>query len=74
MSGAAATSQYEITLNGEVRRTESNTVWDLLGELTLQGRPIAVELNRAIVERESYPTTPVGPGDAIEIIQFVGGG
>jgi thiamine biosynthesis protein ThiS len=35
---------------------------------------VAVELNRAIVQRQVWDQTMVGPGATLEIVQFVGGG
>ena len=53
----------EIRLNGEPHRTSSTTVENLLEELKLQGRPVAVELNRQIIQRENYPNTKIASGD-----------
>ena len=36
--------------------------------------PIAVELNREIVGRESYADRVLQGGDVVEIVHFVGGG
>ncbi|MCB0322443.1 MAG: sulfur carrier protein ThiS [Bdellovibrionales bacterium] len=63
-----------IRFNGEPRETVSSSVQEFLRELQLEGRPIAVELNRAIVPRAAYQETVLKDGDAIEIVQFVGGG
>ena len=35
---------------------------------------IVVELNRVILERDTYAATPVSEGDQIELVHFVGGG
>jgi thiamine biosynthesis protein ThiS len=35
---------------------------------------VAVELDRSIVQRQVWDQTVVGPGAALEIVQFVGGG
>ena len=64
----------EIRLNGQSSPTSASTVLELLEELKLLGRPVAVERNREIIFKESYQDTPILPGDAIEIIQCVGGG
>ena len=63
-----------ITLNGEPRSVASGNVQELLQELGLEGRKIAVELNHKIVRRETYAETRLSPGDAVEIVNFVGGG
>ena len=63
------------TVNGEERPLEDGkTIADLLAELCLGGRRIAVELNRDIVPAAEYPSRAIREGDMIEIVQFVGGG
>jgi sulfur carrier protein len=50
------------------------TVADLVRALGLAGKRIAVEKNGEIVSRSGYETTPVTPGDRLEIVAAVGGG
>jgi sulfur carrier protein len=50
------------------------TVADLVETLGLGPRRIAVEVNRALVPRETYGDRRLADGDAVEIIHFVGGG
>ena len=65
----------QIRLNGEDQSvTEGVSVSDLLTELGLGGRRVAVELNRDILPRARYPTTMLAAGDVVEVVQFVGGG
>ena len=62
-------------MNDEPRElTEGATVADLVAALGLGPRRIAVEVNRAVVPRGEYPATVLRHGDAVEIINFVGGG
>ena len=49
-------------------------VADLLQLLGLAHRRVVVEVNRTIVPRDGYAAHVLGPGDAIEIVHFVGGG
>jgi thiamine biosynthesis protein ThiS len=64
-----------ITLNGETRAIASGlTVATLLAELGLDTRKVAVERNEAIVPRSRYAETRLSPGDALEIVHFIGGG
>ena len=64
-----------IHVNGDVRCvTLGVTIADMLGELGLDARKVAVERNREIVPRASYGEERVGDGDAFEIVHFVGGG
>ena len=65
----------EVTVNGEARRLDDGaTVAGLLTGLGLADRKVAVERNRAIVPRSLFADTPLAPGDAVEIVTFVGGG
>ena len=50
------------------------TVTDLVTQLKLAIKIVIVELNGAPLSREEFPTTVLGAGDAIEIVQMVGGG
>lgn len=64
-----------LTINGELRdMTAAVTVADLLSTLELDGRKIAIELNREIVPRSAYAATSLNDGDKIEIVHFIGGG
>lgn len=65
----------EIHLNGEPRAVgERISIVDLLADLGLGGRRVAVERNRDIVPRDLYASTQLEPGDVVEVVQFVGGG
>jgi sulfur carrier protein len=35
---------------------------------------VAVEVNETVVTKDRYEAQRIGPGDAIEIVAFVGGG
>jgi thiamine biosynthesis protein ThiS len=64
-----------ITLNGE--RFELNgptTVSDLLRQLDIDARKVAVEHNVIVVKRAAFEETVVREGDQVEIVNFVGGG
>jgi sulfur carrier protein len=66
----------QLTINGTVRSFDRpvGTVADLVRELCLEGKRIAVERNGAIVPRSRYAETSVVPGDRLEIVGAVGGG
>jgi thiamine biosynthesis protein ThiS len=65
----------KVTVNGELRQVERDAaVLDLLRDLGLGERRVAVERNREIVKRDQYAATALGDGDVLEIIEFVGGG
>jgi sulfur carrier protein len=62
-------------INGERRAiAEGKTIADLLSELALAGRRVAVEVNRDIVPAAEYASRALTDGDTVEIVQFVGGG
>ncbi len=66
----------QLSINGKPRTFERpiHTVADLVHELALEGKRIAVERNGVIVPRSRYADTPVGAGDSLEIVGAVGGG
>jgi len=65
----------EIIVNGATRRVAAGgTVADLIAELGLAGRRIAVERNRDVVPRASHGEVVLQPGDRLELVTFVGGG
>ena len=64
-----------LMLNGEMRELErSATIAQMVGELGLDPRKVAVERNLEIVPRSLYAATPLAEGDRIEVVQFIGGG
>lgn len=64
-----------VQLNGKDREIEGGlTVRSLLESLDLKPGMVVVELNREILERDSYATVTVAEGDTLELVHFVGGG
>lgn len=63
-----------ITLNGERRQVGAATVAELLREIGLDTRKVAVERNEEIVPRSTYAAATLEPGDVLEIVHFIGGG
>lgn len=53
---------------------DGSTVADLLRELGLAGRRIAVELNGEIVPRSQHGTQRIAAGDELEVVHAIGGG
>ena len=76
MSGMAAPAVVEIVVNGEPRQVAVANVRALLSALGYDatGRGLAVALNDEIIPRGEWETTPVAPGDRIEIVGAVQGG
>jgi len=65
----------KITVNGRAREVADGlNLAQLLSEMKLDPRSLAVEHNQAIAERENFDTTIIEDGDRLEIVQFVGGG
>ena len=64
----------QITLNGEARNIRAATVAELLREIGLDTRKVAVERNEEIVPRSTYAAAALAPGDQLEIVHFIGGG
>jgi sulfur carrier protein len=64
-----------ITLNGEPFELDQPlSVADLLARLAIDPRRVAVEHNLAILKRHAFTEILVREGDAVEIVNFVGGG
>ena len=64
-----------LTVNGESRTFEQPfSVHQLLTELSLNEKRVVIDLNEAIIDKDSYVDTPLSDGDTLEIIQFVPGG
>jgi len=65
-----------ITLNGAAYtcRSASQRVSDLVRDLSLEGKRIAVERNGEIVPRSEHAETVLVDGDKIEVVAAIGGG
>jgi sulfur carrier protein len=64
-----------IYINGEPHEMpEAQTVSSLLAKLDIPTDRVAIELNKSIVRKREWQSTPVGEGAHVEIVEFVGGG
>jgi sulfur carrier protein len=64
-----------ITVNGAQREFPAPlTFTQLLDELELAGRRLAVERNGEIVPRSTFADSRLADGDRIEVVMAVGGG
>lgn len=64
-----------ISINGEAREFAAPlTLAQLLDELQLTGKRVAVERNAEIVPKGLHASTALADGDALEIVVAVGGG
>ena len=68
-------SVMRVRLNGEPRELRAGvTIADLIADLGVAERRIAVELTRDVVAREAYDARVLREGDEVEIVHFIGGG
>ena len=64
-----------IIVNGEARQLpDPTTAAALIQLLGLEGKRIAMEVNREIVPRSEQAICPLQEGDVVEIVFAVGGG
>ena len=64
-----------LQLNGKPHPLASTvTLSSLLESLGLGGKPVVAELNGHPVLPRNFPSTPVQPGDELEIITLAAGG
>jgi sulfur carrier protein len=69
------TSGVRVTVNGQPMELEAGaSVADLLERLRVGSPRVAVERNRDIVPRAQYSATVLAEGDALEVVELVGGG
>ncbi|HSH42359.1 MAG TPA: sulfur carrier protein ThiS [Arenicellales bacterium] len=65
----------EILVNGEKRQVPAgHTLAELVRELDLEGRRVAVEVNEEIVPRSRYAEHVLNSGDRVEVVAAIGGG
>ncbi|WP_339844042.1 sulfur carrier protein ThiS [uncultured Halopseudomonas sp.] len=65
----------QIQLNGDPFVLDSaTTLTDLIEQLGLTGKRLAIELNLEIVPRSEHSQTVLTEGDRIEIVHAIGGG
>jgi thiamine biosynthesis protein ThiS len=64
-----------IILNGDKHELATPvSVSELLRQLEIDERRVAVELNLAVVKKAAYDSSVIRDGDEVEIVNFVGGG
>ncbi len=64
----------KIQLNGEEKEIAATTVAQLIAELGLETRMLAVECDLEVVAKSAYATTALKEGNRIEIVHMIGGG
>jgi thiamine biosynthesis protein ThiS len=65
----------KLFVNGQPREVaERITVADLLADLDVEPRHVAVEVNQQLVPRGDHGQRQLAAGDHLEIVTLVGGG
>ncbi len=65
----------DVIVNGESRAlAESVSVKQLIQDMDLQGKRIAIEINGEIVPASQHSSVQLSSGDNIEIVGAIGGG
>ena len=65
----------EVIVNGEMRRfPDGMTVAQLLKDMVLTDKRLAVEVNQEIVPRSTHGDHRLQAGDRVEIVHAIGGG
>jgi sulfur carrier protein len=71
----ASMETITLEINGATRTVPPvSNLRALLEHLGIGENRVAVEVNRRIIRRGEWETTPISNLDRIEIVQFVGGG
>ena len=64
-----------VCVNGMKREVAKGiTLQELIELFKVNQKSVVLELNREIIDRNSFSTTQLEEDDAVEIVQFVGGG
>ncbi|WP_457668858.1 sulfur carrier protein ThiS [Thiolapillus sp.] len=64
-----------ISVNGEKTRVDDNQVLAaLIRGMDLEGTRFAVEVNEELIPRSQHAEYQLHEGDAVEIVQAIGGG
>ena len=75
LSSKQVGASLALDVNGEARSvTGPCSVAELLEQLGLGGKRVAVAVNRDVVVRSRYADIALACGDRIEILEAVGGG
>ncbi|WP_416673303.1 sulfur carrier protein ThiS [Egbenema bharatensis] len=70
-----STQTITLYVNGEVQQCPPQTAMpDLLLQLGMNPRLVAVEYNGEILHRQFWDSTQIQEGDRLEIVTIVGGG
>ena len=67
-----------LKINGKEKQfSEDNlpkNLIELLDRMDISQTTVVAEIDGVIIERKDFAETEIGPGQSIELVQFVGGG
>lgn len=63
-----------VVVNGKKRDIKSSTILELLNELNLSNKVMAVAINMEVIKKDEWKDFLIKESDKIELVQFVGGG
>ena len=67
--------KIKIKINGKINKIDDKTkLSDLLKDLKIPLKKVAIELNREIVDKKNLKKINLKVNDVIEIVHFIGGG
>ena len=67
--------KIEIKVNGKLKRiTENYKISDLVKDLKIPLKKVAIELNQEIMDKKNIKKIFLKKNDKIEIVHFIGGG
>lgn len=64
----------QLTINGESKTMDVQTITQLIEAMGLTGQAVAVELNRQVIPKRRHRETALKDGDQLEVVTLVGGG
>lgn len=65
----------QIEVNGDsIELAEGATLVDLLAQMELTEKRVAIELNLEIIPRSEHGQTELKAGDKLEVVHAIGGG
>ncbi len=63
-----------IIVNEQPHEVMADTIAELVEELKIDIRKVAIERNQVVIKRDDHTSTALHAGDTIEIVEFIGGG
>ena len=63
-----------VKVNGELLDKNGKSITELLADMNINAKQVAVELNEEIVPKAKYAETFLKDDDCVEVVRFVGGG